>query len=314
MAKKDKDLDRPLGVKLTAVLFILSGITIYLSAESIFLLVIILLFIALAVGLLYLRPWAKTTIMVVTVLGLFIYYPFEIYLNYSNNAGKWEEMGLYQMILFILLIIEIPISVAILWYLTRPKVISTFEKGEIVMAKKKIRILEENIEIGRHQCNEGKISKAELANLKADCHEEERRLRTKIRRLEKIRMNRERRLKERNKSKAEAKAEREEKKAEKRALIEEAEEEKRRAREREEKKKAKKKGKKTEKKGVEEKGKKAETKGIEEKDKKVAKKSKDKEKSKGGKGKKKSTKKGKEDSKKKKQNDEEAEETGKKAD
>jgi hypothetical protein len=95
----------------------------------------------------------------------------------------------------------------------------------MVRTKKHIVMLKEKMEIGRKRCNEGEISKAELANLRSECLAEERVLKGRIRHFEKVRLVRERKIKDRLEKKKKAKEERIEKRLKKKMQKEEKEEE-----------------------------------------------------------------------------------------
>jgi hypothetical protein len=191
-------------------------------------------------GLWFLRGWAKTILTVLAALGI-IYFVLSGLLLASALSDE-GEMVTSDIIGAVIIAIGILLSVLIIWFFTRQSMILSFEAKEMKLTKRKIRALEEKIELGRQRCNAGEISKAELSKLRADCLAEERLLRARIRHFEKIRLSRERKIKDRIESKKKAKKVKEEKREKKRAEKEEEEEEE----EEEEKPKKKAKKKKTE--------------------------------------------------------------------
>jgi hypothetical protein len=211
------------------------------------------LFFLVGFGMWFLRGWAKSILLVLSMLGI-VLYPLTGLLLVSSVAENEWKVETSEIVSAIFTVLGIILSVYFLWYLSRPRVVLAFEAREMTLAKKKIRALEEKIELGRQQCNTGEITKAELSKLRSDCLAEERLLRARIRHFEKVRLGRERKIKERLQKKEEAKEEKLEQKEEKRAQKEEKKAEK----------KAERKEKKKEKEGEDEKseeGKESEKKG-----------------------------------------------------
>lgn len=225
------------------------------------------LFFAVGFGLWYLRGWSKTILLVFSMLGV-VLYPLKGLLLASSLASKESEIATSEIINVIFAVLGFVLSAFVLWYLSQPNVILTFEAREMTLTKNRIRALDEKIELGRHQCSAGEITKAELSRLRSDCIAEERLLRSKIRHLEKLRLSRERKLKDTAARKKEAREEKQAKKEEKRAE-KKAKKEEKKAEKEEEKKDAEKEGEEREARKVEkekepekgEKGKKAEEEG-----------------------------------------------------
>jgi len=262
MAEHDKADDKPNILMLLAILSLILGIcsiagalfalvtgsdiimgniqilaSLDLNVGAIVSILFAVLFIVIGIGLWYLMGWPKTILLVISMLGVVIF-PLKGLLLASSLADKHFKMNSSDIFAVIFSFLGVLLSVFILWYLSRPGVILAFEAKEMTSIKKRIRGLEERIELGRQRCNAGEISKAELSRLRSDCIAEERLLRARIRHFEKLRLSRERKIKEKLKSKEEAKekkeARREEKEAEKEEKREEKEakkEEKRKAKE-----------------------------------------------------------------------------------
>ncbi len=308
MAEHDKANDKPFVVTILAIISLALGISgivgalialvigsdiiigniqilasLDLTVGAIVSIIFAVLFIVIGYGLWKLMGWPKTILLVISMLGVVIFPLRSLLLasslySLSKEGSKIETSEIIAMILTVLGVI---FSVFILWYLSRPGVILAFEAKEMTSLKKRIRGLEERIELGRQRCNAGEISKAELSRLRSDCIAEERLLRARVRHFEKVRLSRERKIKEKLKSKEEARKEKEakmeEKWAEKEARKEEKEAEKEEKREekeakKEEKKEEKKKAKEEEEKAEEEEEKEKEPEEVVKKKKKVKKK------------------------------------------
>lgn len=260
MAEEKKAIDRPLGIKLiTIFLFVLGSFLIALAFIAFIYDSDIMTWVAPATrsfdraaqfevcalygvafifhgyGFWKLIGHTKLTLFII-LLTIIILYPLRLALILSSVAeNKWifhtsDTVGI------IVSAIGIPISILILWYLSKQKVILLFEAQELKRTELKIRALEEKIELVRRRSHSGEITKAEFAELKKDCVEKERSLRAKIKHLKKVRLSRERKMKDKEKAIKEGKekklakkegkkAKREEKKAEKEAKKEENEEE-----------------------------------------------------------------------------------------
>ena len=241
MAEHDYGKNKPLGIKLLSILSfalgfstlsvaafslatgsddIAKGIQILASLDTgvaaIVLLIFCVPFFIIGTGIWNLRGEVRTVLLAFALLGVVIY-PLRLALIVSSVANnKWifrtsDTVGL------VVTIIGIPLSIVILFYLSRLKIILAFEGKEKALIKKKVRLLEERIEFGRQRCNAGEITKAEQSKLRADCLAEERVLKGKIRHFEKVRLGRERKIKESAEKKEKAKKEKEEKKEEKEA-------------------------------------------------------------------------------------------------
>lgn len=261
MAEHDKVHDKPFVVTLLAILSLVLGIcsivgalialaidsdiiigniqilaSLDLTVGAMVSLIFAVLFIVIGFGLWKLMGWPKTILLVISMLGVIIF-PLKGLLLASSLADKHFKMDSSDIIAVIFSFLGVILAVLILWYLSRPKVILAFEAKEITSLKKRIRGLEERIELGRQRCNAGEISKAELSRLRSDCIAEERLLRARVRHFEKLRLSRERKIKEKLKSKEEARKEKEARREEKEAEKEEKREEK--EAKKEEKKKAK---------------------------------------------------------------------------
>lgn len=261
MVEHDKTDDKPFVMTLLAILSFALGIcsivaalfalaldsdiiigniqilsSLDLTAGAIVSIIFAVLFIVIGIGLWKIMGWPKTILLVISILGVVIF-PLKGLLLASSLAGKHFHMDSSDIIAVIFSFLGVILSVFILWYLSRPGVILAFEAKEMTSLKKRIRILEERIELGRQRCNAGEISKAELSRLRSDCIAEERLLRARIRHFEKLRLSRERKIKEKLKSKEEARKEREDRREEREAEKEERREEK--EAEREEKRRAK---------------------------------------------------------------------------
>lgn len=86
---------------------------------------------------------------------------------------------------------------------------------------RELKLIEEKIEVNRQKCEAGEITKGDLKNRKTKFLTDSRLIRGKIRRLEKIRLNEERRVKELATRKKEKKKEKAKKKEEKKLKKEE---------------------------------------------------------------------------------------------
>jgi hypothetical protein len=239
MAEHDKANDKPFVVTLLAIISLALGISgivgalitlvigsdiiigniqilasLDLTVGAIVSIILALLFIIIGFGLWKLMGWPKTILLVISMLGVIIF-PLKGLLLASSLADKKFKMDSSDIFAVIFSVLGVILSVFILWYLSRPKVILAFEAKEMTSLKNRIRGLEERIELGRQRCNAGEISKAELSRLRSDCIAEERLLRARIRHFEKLRLSRERKIKEKLKSKDKARKEKEAKKEEK---------------------------------------------------------------------------------------------------
>jgi len=172
------------------------------------------LFLLVGFCLWFLRGLAKTILLVLSGLGIVVF-PLKGLMVASTMGGEGKEIAASEIIGVVSAVIGVFLSLVILYYLSRPNVILEFEAKEMALVKKKIRSIEEKIEVGRKQCGSGMITKAELAKLKSDCIAEERLLRGRIRHLEKVRLSRERMIKDAKTKKKEAKEEKQKKKEEK---------------------------------------------------------------------------------------------------
>ncbi|UCG69239.1 MAG: hypothetical protein JSV09_15915 [Thermoplasmata archaeon] len=253
--------EKLLGLKIVAIIIIALGIVLFLGAlytvvtrsdaiidnVRIFSLLDVMvaadvlaavagLFFFVGFGMWFLRGWAKSILLVLSMLSI-VLYPLTGLLLISSVAENEWEVETSEIVSAIFTVLGIILSMFFLWYLSRPKVVLAFEAREMSLTKKKIRALEEKIELGRQQCNAGEITKAELSKLRSDCLAEERLLRAKIRHYEKVRLGRERKIKETALKKKEAKEEKLAKEEEKRSEKEEKKAE--RKAEKEEKKEAK---------------------------------------------------------------------------
>ncbi len=239
MAEHDKAEDKPFIMTLLAILSLILGIcsivgalialvfgsdiiigniqilaSLDLTAGATVSIIFAVLFIIIGFGLWKLMGWPKTILFVISMLGVVIF-PLKGLLLASSLADKHFKMDSSDIFAVIFSVLGVIFSVFILWYLSRPGVILAFEAKEMTSLKKRIRGLEERIELGRQRCNAGEISKAELSRLRSDCIAEERLLRARIRHFEKLRLSRERKIKEKVKSKEETRKEKEAKKEKK---------------------------------------------------------------------------------------------------
>ncbi|UCE37005.1 MAG: hypothetical protein JSW00_16160 [Thermoplasmata archaeon] len=249
MAVKDKGKKRMQGVMLLSVLsfalgFILIGAGIFsvvtnsdsimsninlvaqqdVTAAAAASMIISIIFFFIGLGLWFTRGWAKSILLIFAGLGL-IYFILRGLFIASSVASSRDGITSSETIGSGITAICLVASIFILWYFTRQSVIILFEAKEMKLTKRKIRAIEEKIELGRQRCNAGEISKAELSKLRSDCIAEERLLRAKIRHFEKLRLSRERKIKEkvegRKKAKEEKQAKKEKKLAEKEKKAEE---------------------------------------------------------------------------------------------
>jgi hypothetical protein len=241
MADRKGSPDRPMILTLYAVASLLVGIVIIImgtlalagfefllpgdvvnissiTTVSVIFLLFAVLFILIGFGMWFLWGWTRALLLIFVSLCV-ILDPLRLAFLLSSTSGKeWATIDIRDLLVFL---ISIALSVISLWFLSRPQVISAMEAGEMTRVKKHIRSTKERIELARMQCNAGEMTKAELAKIRADCLEEERSLRAKKRHLEKLRLNRERKLKERAKLREEARKEKMERREEKRAEKEE---------------------------------------------------------------------------------------------
>ena len=186
------------------------------------------IFLAIFIGLIYLRGWSRALVMVFGMPGVVVY-SFKSIIWVSSLTDKVldeVEVSANEIIVLASAVGTIAVAIMALRFLSRPNVILTFEAREVVLTKRKIGAIERKIERGRQRCNAGEMSKAELAKLKAECLAKEKVLRGRIRHLDKVRLSRERKQKEtedrmvkrweeKQAKKEEKKAQREERKAEK---------------------------------------------------------------------------------------------------
>ncbi len=194
-----------------------------LAAASVTAVILSIPFFFIGLGLWFLRGWAKTMLTALAAMGI-IYFVLSGLLLASSVSGE-KEASSSEKVGSIITALGILFSIFIIWYFTRQSLILTFEAKEMNLTRRRIRALEEKIELGRQRCNAGEISKAELSKLRSDCLAEERLLRAKIRHFEKLRLSRERKIKEKKEGKIKALEEREAKREKKRAEKEEQEEE-----------------------------------------------------------------------------------------
>ncbi len=258
MAKHEKGRDKPMGVVLLTILSFALGVLMVIGGVSllvldldaiegvipiiasleiavrvIILLVFAALFLTIGIGLWSLKGWAKSILLVITILDIVIF-PAILAFSLANIGGEISTLEITGMLLKVFGIV---LSLVILLYILRVKVILAFEAREMTFIKKRILVLKERVELAREECNAGEIKKAELSQLRSDCVVEERVLRGKLRHLEKLRLSRERKLKDKAEKKKEAKVEKKEEKEEKREEKEEkkAQKEEKKAKKEEEK-------------------------------------------------------------------------------
>jgi hypothetical protein len=178
------------------------------------------LFFAIGVGFRFLRGWAKSILLVLTALGV-ILYPLRLALFTATLTRQKTKINNPDIISLVMMIIGAVLSLFIVWYISRQKLILTFEAREMELIERKIKTLDERIELGRQRCNAGEMSKAELRELRSDCKEKESVLRGKKKHLEKLRLSRDRKLKEKAKAKEKAKKDKRTRKEEKKVEREE---------------------------------------------------------------------------------------------
>lgn len=194
------------------------------------------MFFSIFIGLLYLRGWGRTMVMIVGLPGIVVYLLKSIILISSivRQVMDRVEVDAIEVIVLASSLGAIAVALMAVWHMSRPKVILAFEAQEVVLTKRKIAAIERKIEWGRQRCNAGEMSKAELAKLKAECLAKEKVLRGKIRHLDKVRLARERKQKEAEDRAVEKWEEKQAKKEKKAAEKEERKAEKEQEKEKEE--------------------------------------------------------------------------------
>jgi hypothetical protein len=186
------------------------------------------IFFIMFMGLLYRQGWGRVMVMIFGLPGVVIF-AFKSIISVSFIESQVRDNVAVDASEYLVLASSIgliAVSLLSIWYMGKPDIILAFEAQEVELTKRKIAGLERRIRWGKEQCNAGKMSKAELAKLKAECLAKEKVLRGRIRHLDKVRLARERKQKEtedraverwedRQAKKEKKKAEREERKAQK---------------------------------------------------------------------------------------------------